>query len=197
MSARPITYPTSWRYQAAIHDYIRTRDPLAVNGETMPSSADQTKYWRQCQHGSWFFLPWHRGYLAYFEQIVRAEIVRQGGPADWALPYWNYSDDEEPNADSSGGNNSAIFRLTTRSKSFGNVRVGFRLYQNKLVSTPSTTAVAWDGVHIFLRYQSRESLYYASVNRRDGRVVIKKKCMGGPRWLRGPDTRSRPGAGRT
>ena len=98
MSARPITDPTSWRYQAAIHDYIRTRDPLAVNGETMPSSADQTKYWRQCQHGSWFFLPWHRGYLAYFEQIVRAEIVRQGGPADWALPYWNYSDDEEPNA---------------------------------------------------------------------------------------------------
>ncbi len=89
-------------------------------------------------------------------------------------------DDKEPNADSSNGNNSAIFRLTTRSKDFGDVRVGFRLYQNGLVSTPTTPAVAWDGVHIFLRYQSRERLYYASVNRRDGRVVIKKKCVGGP-----------------
>jgi hypothetical protein len=89
-------------------------------------------------------------------------------------------DDREPNADSSRGNNSAIFRLTTRSKGFGDVRVGFRLYQNGLVSTPSTPSAAWDGVHIFLRYQSRERLYYASVNRRDGHVVIKKKCGGGP-----------------
>jgi hypothetical protein len=89
-------------------------------------------------------------------------------------------DDKEPNADSSSGNNSAIFRLRTRSRGFGDVRVGFRLYQNGLVSTPSTPAMAWDGVHIFLRYQSRERLYYASVNRRDGRMVIKKKCVGGP-----------------
>ena len=98
MQAKPITDPTSWRYQAAIHDYVRAGDPLAVNGEALPSTADQNKFWRQCQHGGWFFLPWHRGYLAHFEQTVRAEIVRQGGPSDWALPYWNYSDDEEPRA---------------------------------------------------------------------------------------------------
>ena len=54
------------------------------------------------------------------------------------------------------------------------------LIRNGLVSTSSTPAVDWDGVHIFLRYQSEESLYYASVNRRDGHVVIKKKCIGGP-----------------
>ena len=35
-------------------------------------------------------------------------------------------------------------------------------------------------MHIFLRYQSEYQLYYASVNRRDGHVVIKKKCSGGP-----------------
>jgi hypothetical protein len=39
--------------------------------------------------------------------------------------------------------------------------------------------VAWDGVHLWLRYQSQYSLYYASVARRDGRIVIKKKCAGG------------------
>jgi hypothetical protein len=40
--------------------------------------------------------------------------------------------------------------------------------------------VDWDGVHIFLHYQSQYELYYASVARRDGHVVIKKKCKGGP-----------------
>jgi hypothetical protein len=39
--------------------------------------------------------------------------------------------------------------------------------------------VDWDGVHIFLRYRSEFNLYYASANRRDGHVVIKKKCVGG------------------
>jgi tyrosinase len=31
-------------------------------------------------------------YLACFEQIVGATVVELGGPRDWALPYWNYSD---------------------------------------------------------------------------------------------------------
>ena len=29
-------------------------------------------------------------YLYYFEKIVRAAVIATGGPADWALPYWNY-----------------------------------------------------------------------------------------------------------
>jgi tyrosinase len=48
------------------------------------------QYWDQCQHGSWYFLPWHRGYLIAFEKVIRAAVVAAGGPADWALPYWNY-----------------------------------------------------------------------------------------------------------
>jgi hypothetical protein len=47
--------------------------------------------WNQCQHGSWYFLPWHRMYLYYFERIIRAEVTNQGGPEDWALPFWDYS----------------------------------------------------------------------------------------------------------
>jgi tyrosinase len=98
MRTRPINEPSSWRYQAAIHAYDRPRDPFAVNGEALPAAADQTRFWNQCQHASWFFLPWHRMYLSHFERIVAATIEELGGPADWALPYWNYSDNANPNA---------------------------------------------------------------------------------------------------
>lgn len=79
----------------------------------------------------------------------------------------------------SASNNSGIFRLTTKQANFGNIAVSFDLTLNSLTTTAATPATGWDGVHIFLRYQSEESLYYASVSRRDGTVVIKKKVPGG------------------
>ncbi|HEY4329895.1 MAG TPA: tyrosinase family protein [Phycisphaerae bacterium] len=91
MQKRLVADPTSWRYQAAIHDYDAGSDPLASSGDKLPSRADQKKFWMQCQHGSWYFLPWHRMYLHYFEQIILAALKTIGGPSDWALPYWNYS----------------------------------------------------------------------------------------------------------
>lgn len=75
LRARPASDPTSWAFQAAIHG---------------TASSGRSPLWNQCRHGSWFFLSWHRMYLYYFEQIVRAQVIAQGGPADWALPYWNY-----------------------------------------------------------------------------------------------------------
>jgi tyrosinase len=93
-----ITNPTWWRYQAAIHDYDDGADPYAVNGEPMPSAADQNAFWRACQHGGWFFLPWHRIYLYYFEEIIATTVVSLGGPPDWALPYWDYSNTGNPDA---------------------------------------------------------------------------------------------------
>lgn len=77
--------PTSWRYLANIHG---TRTPR--------SRWPQGATWRECQHNSWFFLPWHRIYLHYFESIVRQTISDLGGPSDWALPYWDYSDPRRP-----------------------------------------------------------------------------------------------------
>lgn len=74
---------------------------------------------------------------------------------------------------------SAIFRLNTRNYSFGDVDVSMKLNITGLTSTLRTPATDWDGVHIFLHYQSQYELYYASVARRDGHVVIKKKCLGG------------------
>ncbi|WP_405812747.1 MULTISPECIES: tyrosinase family protein [unclassified Streptomyces] len=75
MKSRDPQDPTSWFYQAAMHKTTVTPPkPL----------------WNGCQHGSWFFLPWHRMYLYFFERIVRATVVDLGGPDDWALPFWAY-----------------------------------------------------------------------------------------------------------
>lgn len=54
--------PTSWRAQANIH-----------------------LSW--CPHGNAFFLPWHRGYLHYFEEVIR---FHSGDPT-FALPYWDWT----------------------------------------------------------------------------------------------------------
>lgn len=99
LQTRPLADPTSWRYLAAVHGYPgHSNDPLGQPGDVFPASADQNRFWDQCQHQSWFFLPWHRGYLAFFEEIVAAAVVKLGGPAGWALPYWNYSDPNSQNA---------------------------------------------------------------------------------------------------
>jgi tyrosinase len=97
MKSLPSTDPRSWNYQAAMHGF-RASNPFWAGSAPIPSQSDQNKFWNQCQHGSWFFLPWHRMYLAYFEQIVAQTIVDLGGPADWALPFWNYSDTTNPDA---------------------------------------------------------------------------------------------------
>jgi tyrosinase len=75
MQAKPDSDPTSWAYQAAIHGSLASA-PLPL--------------WNQCRHGGWYFVSWHRAYLYYFERIVREQVIANGGPADWALPYWNY-----------------------------------------------------------------------------------------------------------
>jgi hypothetical protein len=102
-------------------------------------------------------------------------VGADGGVGSSGIP-----DDRAPDARSLRGTNSAVFRLNTKRSNFGDVNVRFKLNIEALSSTRTTPAVAWDGVHIWLRYQGEESLYYASVARRDGHVLIKKKCSGGP-----------------
>ena len=90
MQSRAATDPTSWRYQAFIHG-------LPPQVQKLPGTDG---YWEECQHQTWFFLPWHRGYLAAFEAIVAKAVTELGGPEDWALPFWNYSEPlaDNPNA---------------------------------------------------------------------------------------------------
>ena len=73
MQALPASNPRSWQYWANVH------------GTTGPQNAAGT--WKQCQHGSFFFLPWHRMYLFYFEKVLRAA----SGDPTFALPYWNWT----------------------------------------------------------------------------------------------------------
>ena len=103
MSARPVTDRTSWRYLAAVHGVVLAGAPatwitkgVITAAEALPPKSEQLVMWDQCQHSSWYFLPWHRGYLAAFEAIVAKTIVDLGGPPDWALPYWNYFDSSNP-----------------------------------------------------------------------------------------------------
>lgn len=94
MKARPLADQTGWTFYAAIHGIDRWLWDFygfTRTGEPAPAPQVQATFWNQCQHQSWYFLPWHRGYLIALENQLRSEIAAMGGPADdWALPYWNY-----------------------------------------------------------------------------------------------------------
>ena len=100
MQSRALNDSNSWWFYAAIHgEYIRfTRypgwgfvpGPPQVPTTPLPSQGDRDLYWDQCQHQTWYFPPWHRGYLVALEAQIRAAVKGLGGPSNWALPYWNY-----------------------------------------------------------------------------------------------------------
>ncbi len=101
LRTRPFSDRTSWVYLGALHGI----DPQGwIDQGLLPASIPSLPFdplqdrFRQCQHAGWFFLPWHRGYLFAMEAIAADWIGSQGGPGDWALPYWNYLDDSNPNA---------------------------------------------------------------------------------------------------
>jgi tyrosinase len=80
MKALPASNPISWAAQANIH----------LN---------------KCPHGCWFFLPWHRAYLLYFERICR----KLTGDSKFALPYWNWTTSPSIPAPFWGAPSNALF----------------------------------------------------------------------------------------
>lgn len=108
MMSRSLDDPASWWFFAAMHgEYVdpgtpwypqngsfpawgAIQGPPSVPTAPMPDASVKSVYWNQCQHGSWYFAPWHRGYLLAIEAQLRTDIVSLGGPDSWALPYWNY-----------------------------------------------------------------------------------------------------------
>src|SRR3954467_11181204 len=73
----PISNRNSWKFLGAIHGFDRQvwinrglLDPAAP----VPTDLANKTYGSQCQHASWFFLSWHRGYLFAFEKIVTAKV---------------------------------------------------------------------------------------------------------------------------
>ena len=100
MQSLALNNKNSWWFFAAIHgEYISEGEfpgwgyipgPPAVPTTPVPTQAIQDEFWNQCQHQSWYFIPWHRGYLIALEAQIRKAVISLGGPSDWALPYWNY-----------------------------------------------------------------------------------------------------------
>jgi hypothetical protein len=84
-------------------------------------------------------------------------------------------DRQVPDEQSARSTNSAVFRLLSHEDRFEDVRVALDLHVDEFLAGAGGQLQDWDGVHIFLRYQSAQELYYASVARRDGTVVAKKK----------------------
>jgi hypothetical protein len=64
-------------------------------------------------------------------------------------------------------------------RDFSDVDINLDLRIDDLVETDRTPAQDYDGAHIWVRYQSDKQLYAVSVDRRDGTMIIKKKCAGG------------------
>lgn len=64
--------PRSWSNQGLVHCWYCSGAMDGLNGQEI--------------HGGWWFLPWHRAYLNFHEQIL-AHLV---GDASFALPYWDW-----------------------------------------------------------------------------------------------------------
>ncbi len=105
MMTRALDDQKSWWFYAAIHgEYVSPEfdhpgdypgwafitAPPKVPITPLPVQNIRDVFWNQCQHQTWYFLPWHRGYLLALEAQLRADIISMGGPNDWALPYWDY-----------------------------------------------------------------------------------------------------------
>jgi hypothetical protein len=105
--------------------------------------------------------------------LTSGSMFEQNGWAWTGVP-----DGVAPNKDSTTSTNSAIFRAITKRTDFQNIRVTMDLNTKAMISTPATPAVAWDGVHVYLRRQGDNDFYVVTVNRRDGEIIIKKKRSG-------------------
>ena len=96
MLARPETDPTSWLWQWYTHFVsgatTKAAEQARIFGTTVtPQSMLANEMWNTCQshagQNTNHFLPWHRMFVFFFEQIIR-EV---SGRPDFTLPYWDYT----------------------------------------------------------------------------------------------------------
>jgi hypothetical protein len=76
--------------------------------------------------------------------------------------------------DSTVHNNSAVFRLKTKESDFKNVKVSMD-FMPVAHGGGGASSNSYDGIHIWVGYQSEYSLYAATIFRWDNDIVIKKK----------------------
>ncbi|QMU68171.1 hypothetical protein [Streptacidiphilus sp. P02-A3a] len=102
--------------------------------------------------------------------VTSGSLFAQNGDGWTGVP-----DSGETGTDSARYNDSAVFRLVTRRRDFGDVAVATSVKVDPPITTKRTPASEWDGAHFWLRYHSPSELYALSFRRRDGMVVIKRK----------------------
>ncbi|RPE81666.1 tyrosinase family protein [Vulcaniibacterium tengchongense] len=90
--ADPLGWTWQW-YTHFVNGATTKADEIAriFGSATTPLGALASETWNTCQshagQNAAHFLPWHRMFVFFFEQIVR-EV---SGRADFTLPYWNYT----------------------------------------------------------------------------------------------------------
>lgn len=96
MKERSETDPHSWTWQWYTHFVngatTKSAEITRMFGATVsPQSTLANEMWNTCQshagQNANHFLPWHRMFVLYLEQIVR----QVSGRMDFTLPYWNYT----------------------------------------------------------------------------------------------------------
>ncbi|MBI5202886.1 MAG: IPT/TIG domain-containing protein [Elusimicrobia bacterium] len=105
--------------------------------------------------------------------VTNGSLFASGGMGWTGVP-----DNTAPNANSSNGNGSAVFRVVTQRSDFRDYAVSMRLLNAGFTSTSGTPAAAVDGVQFVLRYQSASTFYLVMIHRRDNTAVIKRKLNG-------------------
>ena len=112
--------------------------------------------------------------------ITSSDQYWGGGSTD---PNWEGESGTMYRRGNTAWTNSAVYRFWTKRSDFTNVRVEMDLKNNGYFGTYRD----WDGVKIWLRRQYingsssanvKPGLYTAEVNRRQGNVIIQKKCAG-------------------
>lgn len=110
-------------------------------------------------------------------EMTSGSLFAQLGTAWTGVPDTCSTKGGSPDATSSLCTNSSVFRLNTKRTFAGNTKVSFAIRQNKDLHSLNcnTNDSCWYGTHIWLRHVNQYNLYYASIQRADGKVVIKRK----------------------
>lgn len=75
--------------QAQLASYARAIERMVALPPEHPHNWFRYSFihFMDCPHGNWWFYIWHRGYIGYFEQIIR----RYSDDPKFTLPYWDWT----------------------------------------------------------------------------------------------------------
>jgi tyrosinase len=129
--------PWSWTFQAYIHSFpidptddqsnayrpgtaafnAKIDEIYGVNptGEIAAWKQAALKCWSTCTHGSIYFLPWHRWYMYYFEEVLRSVL----GVQSFMLPYWPYASNDSSSLQLPAAFRIVVSPLYERNRGFG------------------------------------------------------------------------------